>query len=65
MPKRTENSLLGVVIIPEPLRLLKEQRCQLLEHIHQQQQQLDQLDYRIFKFLQEHKDEGGFSDGQT
>ena len=65
VPKRTEISLVGIEVIPEHLRSLKEQRCQLLEHIHQQQQQLDQLDYKIFKFLREHKGEGGSPNGQT
>ena len=35
------------------LRLLKEKRCQLLEIIHKQQQELDQLDYQIYKLVQE------------
>lgn len=42
------------------LRLLKEKRCQLLEIIHKQQQELDQLDYQIYKLVQEKtaKEEG-------
>src|SRR5574344_736939 len=48
--RRIKTPVPGRVVIPERLRLLKEQRCYLLEKIHQQQQKLDQLDYRIFKF---------------
>lgn len=33
----------------EQLRLLKKLRYQLLEHLHQEQQQLDSLDYLIHK----------------
>ena len=35
------------------LRLLKEKRCQLLEIIHKQQQELDQLDYQIYKLVRQ------------
>jgi len=63
--RRIKTPVPGSVVIPERLRLLKEQRCYLLEKIHQQQQKLDRLDYRIFKFLQEHKDKGGSGNGQT
>ena len=65
MQRRIKTPVPGRVVIPERLRLLKEQRCYLLEKIHQQQQKLDRLDYRIFKFLQEHKDKGSSGNGQT
>ena len=52
-PARTE-------LLTGRLRLLKEKRYQLLEIIHKQQQELDQLDYQIYKLVQEKvaKEEG-------
>lgn len=52
-PARTE-------LLTGRLRLLKEKRYQLLEIIHKQQQELDQLDYQIYRLVQEKvaKEEG-------
>jgi hypothetical protein len=34
-------------------QMLKEKRCQLLEIIHARQQELDQLDYQIYKLVRQ------------
>lgn len=37
-------------------RILKKHRCDLLDKIHQDQKQIDCLDYLLYKFKQEKKD---------
>lgn len=53
MPEKIVRRTAQTEIVTGEVRTLKEKRCQLLEIIHARQQELDQLDYQIYKLVRQ------------
>ena len=53
VPEKIVRRTAQTEIVTGEVRTLKEKRCQLLEIIHARQQELDQLDYQIYKLVRQ------------
>ncbi len=53
MPEKIVRRAAQTEIVAGQIRVLKEERCQLLDIIHAKQQELDQLDYQIYKLVRQ------------